>query len=51
MTLEQQLKNYITNLFKLPKDEVWEFFMPKFNFVINITNENRIENLSLSPFF
>lgn len=24
MTLEQQLKNYITNLFKLPKDEVWD---------------------------
>ncbi|MCH4336410.1 SAUGI family uracil-DNA glycosylase inhibitor [Staphylococcus haemolyticus] len=24
MTLEQQVKNYITNLFKLPKDEVWD---------------------------
>lgn len=24
MTLEQQLKHYITNLFKLPKDEKWE---------------------------
>ncbi|MFZ8102557.1 SAUGI family uracil-DNA glycosylase inhibitor [Staphylococcus cohnii] len=24
MTLEQQLKNYITNLFKLPKDEIWD---------------------------
>src|SRR5699024_898457 len=24
MTLEQQLKNYITNLFKLSKDEVWD---------------------------
>ena len=24
MTLEQQLKYYITNLFKLPKDEKWE---------------------------
>ncbi|WP_317964108.1 SAUGI family uracil-DNA glycosylase inhibitor, partial [Staphylococcus sp. NWU MK-S] len=23
MTLEQQLKHYITNLFNLPKDEVW----------------------------
>ena len=26
-------------------------FMPKFNFVINVTNENRIENLSLLPLF
>ncbi|WP_275250649.1 SAUGI family uracil-DNA glycosylase inhibitor, partial [Staphylococcus aureus] len=24
MTLEQQLKHYITNLFNLPKDEKWE---------------------------
>ncbi|QRN91308.1 hypothetical protein JRU67_00215 [Mammaliicoccus sciuri] len=24
MTLEQQLKHYITNLFKLPRDEKWE---------------------------
>lgn len=24
MTLEQQLKHYITNLFKLPKEEAWE---------------------------
>lgn len=24
MTLEQQLKHYITNLFELPKDEKWE---------------------------
>lgn len=23
MTLEQQLKHYITNLFNLPRDEVW----------------------------
>ena len=26
-------------------------FMPKFNFVINVANENRIENLSLLPLF
>ena len=26
-------------------------FIPKFNFVINVTNENRIENLSLLPLF
>ena len=25
--------------------------MPKFNFVINVANENRIENLSLLPLF
>ena len=25
--------------------------MPKFNFVINVTNGNKIENLSLSPLF
>ncbi|MDK9867313.1 SAUGI family uracil-DNA glycosylase inhibitor, partial [Staphylococcus equorum] len=24
MALEQQLKHYITNLFKLPKEEKWE---------------------------
>ncbi|MCT2553975.1 MULTISPECIES: SAUGI family uracil-DNA glycosylase inhibitor [Staphylococcus] len=24
MTLEQQLKHYITNLFNLPKDDVWD---------------------------
>ncbi|WP_263640745.1 SAUGI family uracil-DNA glycosylase inhibitor, partial [Staphylococcus aureus] len=24
MTLEKQLKEYITNLFNLPKDEKWE---------------------------
>ncbi len=33
----------------LKKD--WGSFMPKFNFVINVTNENRIENLSLLPLF
>ena len=26
-------------------------FMPKFNFVINVTKKNRIENLSLLPLF
>ncbi|MEO2248508.1 SAUGI family uracil-DNA glycosylase inhibitor [Staphylococcus cohnii] len=25
MTLEQKLKHYMTNLFKLPKDEVWDY--------------------------
>ncbi|MFY2829152.1 SAUGI family uracil-DNA glycosylase inhibitor, partial [Staphylococcus arlettae] len=24
MTLEQQLKHYVTNLFNLPKEEKWE---------------------------
>ena len=33
------------------KKDCGNFFMPKFNFVINVTNENRIENLSLLPLF
>ncbi|OHS40488.1 hypothetical protein HMPREF3265_06215 [Staphylococcus sp. HMSC62B09] len=33
------------------KKDWGSFFMPKFNFVINVANENRIENLSLLPLF
>lgn len=33
------------------KKDCGNFFMPKFNFVINVTNGNKIENLSLSPLF
>lgn len=33
------------------KKDWGSFFIPKFNFVINVTNENRIENLSLLPLF
>ena len=33
------------------KKDWGSFFIPKFNFVINVANENRIENLSLLPLF
>ena len=33
------------------KKDCGDFFMPKFNFVINVTNKNKIENLSLLPLF
>ncbi|WP_113608336.1 cassette chromosome recombinase CcrC [Staphylococcus aureus] len=33
------------------KKDCGNFFMPKFNFVINVTKKNRIENLSLLPLF
>ncbi len=33
------------------KKDWGSFFIPKFNFVINVTKKNRIENLSLLPLF
>ncbi len=33
------------------KKRLGVFFIPKFNFVINVTKKNRIENLSLLPLF
>ena len=49
-----QSNNYYSLLFTANiTSAVFErgLFMPKSNFVINVANENRIENLSLLPLF
>ncbi|SLD78907.1 Uncharacterised protein [Mycobacteroides abscessus subsp. massiliense] len=48
---KNQLMKMLIDSIEITTKDWGSFFIPKFNFVINVTNENRIENLSLLPLF